>query len=137
MKNKGRKIVEYTYDGDIYKVGLEIGAYQTNNRLYIGFVTRIGECFNDLTINLYGYNLQSNQAFIDVNNNQYNELLSFIQVNNLGTLNPNIKGISGFCEYPVIDFNFDVLSEFDKQGIEQYKKIHKESKSKKLLEREM
>lgn len=88
-----------------YKVFLDTAKYQTNGNLAIEMWTAV-EPFARLTVNLNYGKLPENKAFVDINNCPWAE--EFIRENKLGKPTGEI-GYSGFCEYPMYEFNLDKI----------------------------
>ena len=92
-----------------YDVTLEATNYSYNNNLAIQMWTEVEgypEPFATLTVNLNYGKLPENKAFIDINNCPWAE--EFIRENKLGKPTGEI-GYSGFCEYPMYEFNLDKI----------------------------
>lgn len=73
------------------------------------------EPWSTLTINL-GYELPPYCAYVDTNNNG-EDIVDWIIENNLGELTGDY-GYSGFCKYPLIKFNKDIIDELIRKNQE-------------------
>ena len=73
------------------------------------------EPWSTLTINL-GYELPPYCAYVDTNNNG-EDIVDWIIENNLGELTGDY-GYSGFCKYPLVKFNKDIIDELTKKNQE-------------------
>lgn len=94
-----------TYDN----VAIEKGEYPNGNlALVIGDIDLQEEIAN-LTVNLDGI-LMPNQAYVDTNN--FPEGEQFIKENGLGEPT-GIMGQSGFCEYPLYNFDLGKIAELE------------------------
>ena len=87
----------------------------TDNGLYIGLIVDDGngyEPYADVTVNLnFGdEKLPINQGYLDTNNMP--ELEKFITENKLGKFTGLVKQ-SGFCTYPLYEFDMDRVREFE------------------------
>jgi len=105
-------------------VSLHVDSYVSGKGIYIG-MTSYGEDgpepFADMTVNIPGYSLEPNEAFISGNISK--DLLKFIKENKLGKKLPyTVK--SGYGNYSVVAFDLDKLKEFDPKGIDEFKKLH-------------
>lgn len=110
------------------EVSLEIGNYQNNNCLYIGLFDENMELWGDLTINLSG-SVPDYCAYVDINN--FPESEKFIEENELGSFT-GINGKSGFCTYPLYQFNKEKLRELCPEGAKAYEMatgIHEQEKN--------
>ena len=140
-----KKLFE-TSDGRKYKVGVDT---YCDNPLALGVVLTNTEDEYDyhvLTVNLGKY--YRDETFIPMG-------ASFIDVNSLSLTDKEITrflnevstphkafGVtatrdSGFVTYPLHDFNLEALAEYDKDGVEEYKKDYREAliaERKKMLE---
>lgn len=76
-----------------------------NGNLCIRLMCKTGEPFGTLTKNL-DFKLAENEAYVDTNNIPDAE--RFIKDNNLGVKLKKI-GRSGFCEYPLYQFDLGVI----------------------------
>ena len=104
-------------------VSLQVNSYVYGNGLYIGmthYEEDGAEPFADLTVNLRGYSLDVNEAFIDGDISR--DLLNFIKEYQLGKVLP-FTGRSGMSTYAAVAFNLEKLAEFDPEGMKAYKTL--------------
>ncbi|MCD8110009.1 MAG: DUF4313 domain-containing protein [Clostridiales bacterium] len=102
----------------IYKIGhidctvyLWKDRYAINGNLALQLFEIEGEdieSFTDLTVNLPGYVLEKDEAFI--NNDLLEENLEFISRYGLGDVTGS--GQSGFVQFPKVKFKMDVLEKY-------------------------
>ena len=97
-----------TYYGIYKNVKLEVSNYTYGGGIYIGVYNDEEGPISNLTVNVPGYNLKANEAFIDTNNAP--EALDFIKQYKLGEVTEEFA-ISGFCSYPKVIFDMDKISE--------------------------
>jgi len=109
------KIYNFDFYGDVHKVVLRKGTYQNNNTLAIQMVEVYDdgneEMFGVITKNIDDSNYlckDNNCAFIDTNN-MGNDIVKWLRENNVATCKGPV-GFSGFCCYPLVEFNADVLN---------------------------
>jgi len=95
-----------TFFGE-YDVELRLGKYYDNKNLAVDLFDPVEGPFARLTVNL-GKKLPANQAFLDVNNCPWAE--EFVSENGLGKSAGKI-GFSGYCAYPLYEFNTEVLND--------------------------
>lgn len=84
------------------------------NNIAIQLWSKEGEEFEPygvLTTNLGEFLAVKNAAYIDTNNNG-EQILDWLEQNNIGKLSPLTKH-SGFCEYPLFVFNEQFLKDID------------------------
>lgn len=92
-----------TYDVNIHKT-----AYRNNGALAIVLDSPTEGPFATLTVNLDGPKPPANYAFVDTNNCPWAE--AFIKANKLGK--PiGMVGYSGYCQYPLYEFDLSKLGE--------------------------
>ena len=121
MKNQEKKELIYKSKilGNI-PVTIMVGRYANNRSLYIGLLKRPDEdgedFFGDLTVNLPG-NVPTHCAYVDTNN--LSGVLPFLKENKLATPLPFV-GSSGFCTYPLFQFNIERLRELAPEDVEAY-----------------
>lgn len=98
--------------GNDYKIRLIKETYVNNEHLAVFVVSEDEygdeEPFTNLTVNLQTAPIPDNCAFIDTNNNPWAE--EFLVENNIAEPT-GVYGSSGFCRYPLYEFN---LSKIDK-----------------------
>lgn len=103
--------------GETYEIALLKGKYANNDTLAIEMVVvengEIVEEWNMLTTNIGESNMFANDtmAFVDTNNNG-NEIIKWLTKNKIAK-KTDIYGRSGFCSYPLIEFNEKVLNEME------------------------
>ena len=135
-----------TSDGEKYSVAVTTYA---NNKLALAITltNEEEECSHVLTVNLGKYYrddtfIPMGSSFIDVNAFWYGdeEIVKFLdEISTPHTVfGTEAVKVSGFVEYPLRDFNLEALAEYDKDGVEEYKKDYKEAliaERKKITER--
>lgn len=90
-----------------------LGNYSSNNNLYIGLITKSGEDYCDLTINIPNYLFEFDDEVI-INGDTSNELVEVLE--DLGILVDTYKiAFSGFGRYKVMIFNEEVAKEYIKE----------------------
>ena len=84
--------------------------YLNNKTLAVLLRERDGCPFATLTVNIEASDIVASdrRAFVDTNNCPWAE--EFIKVNNLG-IPTGYTAFSGYCEYPLYEFNLDLLYE--------------------------
>lgn len=92
--------------GQSYRVKMAVDQYVTNKNLALPMWCEDGP-FATLTVNL-NEKLPGNQAYVDVNNCPWAS--EFIAVNGIGRFTGKI-GFSGWCEYPLYEFDLDKIKE--------------------------
>ncbi len=102
------------------KYYLKVSDYFYDGRLYIGIVSPNGNLYSDVTINLPEIPLKhNNQIFLngDLSKSTKNKLIA------KGIISKP-KGIQQYNmgKYEIADVNFDVLKEYDSQGVEEFLK---------------
>lgn len=111
-------------DGEtIYKVKPFIASYQTNDNFYFGLknVDEYGELesFGNVTVNT-AITLPYLYAAIDTNN-MGEGVIKFLLENELGEFTGQAVA-SGYCEFPIFQFNEEKLNELDPVGFGEYKR---------------
>jgi hypothetical protein len=91
--------------GQKWIIYVEVTKYAANNNLAIQLWSD-DEPFSTLTTNLF-VKLPPNQAFVDTNNNG-NEIIDWIIANGFGKP-VGISQRSGFCMYPLVEFDLEKL----------------------------
>lgn len=91
-----------------YDVNIVTHTYENNNTLCIELISPIEGPFARLTVNIADSDLfaNENRAFVDLNNCPWVE--DFIEENKLGEF-VGIWGSSGFCTYPLYEFDLGKL----------------------------
>lgn len=106
MKTTQKTYTVHTFFGD-YEVWLTRATYLSNKTLAIQAWCDEGP-FATLTVNLENFLQGKDSAFVDTNNCPWAE--QFIQDNGLGE--PlGVYGESGWCTYPLYQFNLDEIPE--------------------------
>lgn len=112
----------FDYNGA--QVYFEIGDYEAEpTTMAITLFTDDGEEYGTLTVNLGEHEeIEANQAFIDVNNMpEAIELLSSIEgVKPVIRNGVTVTARSGFCEYPLYEFDEELLRQLDNEGYERH-----------------
>lgn len=93
--------------GETYEVEVLRSRYMNNESLAVVLICDTGEPFTTLSVNL-NEDLKPNQAYLDTNNNPTAE--AFIKENGLGKPTGSY-GYSGYCSYPLYEFNIDKIKE--------------------------
>lgn len=113
-----------TFDYNGTEVYFEIGYYFSDpTAIALAMFTKDDEEYGTLTVNLRDYSdLGPNQAFIDTNNMLYAE--KFLESLN-GAKRVEHNGVpvtarSGFCEYPLYEFDESFLADIDPSGYTKY-----------------
>ncbi len=117
--------------GEEFEVSLVIGQYQDNKSLYVGLLDEsTDEFFADITVNIPDYfikgipYLAKNAAYVDTNNLPgIDEWLveKGIAVKTLFTKR------SGYCQYPLVFFNPEILEAANADAYASYCKQFSES----------
>lgn len=107
---------------DTIPVTLVIGRYVKNGSLYVGLRKKPDEYgddfFGDITVNLTG-TVPVHCAYVDTNN--LSGVLPFLKQYNLATPLPFV-GTSGYCTYPLFQFDMEKLREYAPEDVETYLK---------------
>ena len=118
------KTLAYQWELGTEEIDLGVGVYHYGNNLAVLMYSEEEgemESFGDLTVNLPGYSLEPNEAFIDGFDSK--SKLAFIRQHKLGKVQ-SWKGRSGYCAYAVVAFDLTRLSQFDKEGVERFCRLH-------------
>lgn len=110
----------FRWDYEDTEITLYVESYHYGNGLYVEMFSRCEdgwEPFDDLTVNLPGYYLEPDEAYICADFSE--DKLNFITDYGLGEILPE-KGHSGMEEYRLVKFNLEKLAEFDRVGVEKY-----------------
>ncbi len=94
--------------GRTYPVTLKFLKYNDNQTLAVRLVSAIPPWspFAIITVNLGDKNHQSeNQAYLDTNNCPW--AVEFLQDNEIAKPVDGVIGVSGFCTYPLYEFNLE------------------------------
>lgn len=115
--------------GATEKVSLNIGQYSINDGMWIGIISYedgYPEPYADLTVNFEG-KVPDYYGYVDTNN--LPEAETFIKENKLGTFTGMVKQ-SGFCTYPLYQFDKERLKELCPSGMDMYEQeIRKKSRT--------
>lgn len=108
------KVIKLNYVGEDFNLYIVLNKYATTDNLYVGLVSEDGGLFGDVTVNLMPIKgkMKKNYGFVDVNNLPYLEEL--IRRYKLGK-KTNQCVQSGFVNYPLYEFNLDVLEQYVKK----------------------
>lgn len=100
--------MKYKSDFGEYEVKVQLNTYQNNGTLAIMLFEPGEGPFTSLTVNIEDSNRYASEskAFVDTNNNP--EAIAFIEENKLGQFT-GITGNSGFCTYPLYEFDLNKL----------------------------
>ncbi len=118
------KTLGYDWECGHEELVLTVDAYACNKHLYIGLgrlKERKMEEFCDLTVNLPGSSIQIEEAYIQ--DFCSDAKLDFIRKHRLGKVLSEM-GYSGISKYAKVSFDLERLAEFDKEGVERYKRLH-------------
>lgn len=116
------RTLEYQWSYGDEQLAIGINRYLYGNGIQIGLYNREdGEwnAYGDLTVNLPGYCLKPNEAFIDSFCSR--EKLRFIEQHKLGKVLPQ-RGYSGMEQYALVSFDLNRLAEFDRVGVEKLRR---------------
>lgn len=105
------RVVHFRCMGEIMMISLRVGRYEKGQHLAIEMFDSDGIPFAKMTINIPGFSLKSNEAFID-NTMITGDILTFIREQKLG-VERSVLGIG----YKVVAFDMDKLAEFDSDGV--------------------
>lgn len=110
------------YEGSLGKeeIILKVGAYHCKNRLFIAMVKKTDqkeELYGVLTESLPSEDIKVNEAFIADLECKYK--LQFIRKYKLGEVLQRV-GHSGFCDYRLVHFDLEKLSEYDPEGVKKF-----------------
>jgi len=124
MSEQHRWLTYQGYSGT-YQVLPKLNRYVENDNLYIGldcFDVEFGglEPFTDLTVNVG--RLPYLQSAIDTNNNGL-EAIAFLQKNGFGHLTGTALP-SGFCMFPIFEFNEEKLRAIEPEQFSEYAHAH-------------
>ena len=96
-----------------YQVNVVKSYYQNNDTLAIlAYDSNTGDLVEVLTTNIHDSDTFANskEAFVDTNNCPW--AISFIEQNGLGKAT-GYYGYSGFCKYPLYQFNVDEIEDLE------------------------
>lgn len=115
------KTLSYEWELGREELAVKVDCYAYGG-LYIGLYQKEGESwepFADLTVNLPGYSLEPDEAFITDFGSK--DKLAFIKQHKLGKLLSE-TGRSGRCEYALVAFDLERLEKFDREGVSEYRR---------------
>lgn len=118
------KTLGYDWEFGHEELFIEVSSYSMNGNLYVGMYHMedgIPESFGTLTVNIPYSPVEVNEAYIEDFSSK--SKLQFIKKHKLGKVLPE-KGYSGYAEYAKVAFDLDRLAEFDKKGVEEYRRLH-------------
>lgn len=132
------KTLSYDWEFGHEELFIEVNSYANNNRLYIGLYHMEDgqpELFGDLTVNLPCDDVKANEAYIS--DFSVKSKLQFIRQHKLGRVVSRREDY----RYQKVAFHLDRLAEFDKNGVDEFRRIHnipkdKKPKVKRKMERE-
>lgn len=125
------KTLGYDWELGHEELSMEVNSYANNGSLYIGLYHLEDGCpelFADLTVNLPYGGTRVNEAYIDDFSSK--SKLQFIKKHKLGKVLPE-KGHSGYVVYNKVAFDLERLAEFDKDGVDEFRRLHDIPKEKK------
>lgn len=129
--------LSYDWEYGKEELALKVDSYNRGGGIYIGLFCKSEdgewESFSDLTVNLPGYSLEPEEAFIEDLCSKEN--LAFIERHKLGKVLPE-TGHSGMCEYALVSFDLERLAEFDWEGIAEYRRSWGLEEEKEATEKE-
>lgn len=115
---KEKMIYHSEYRGDI-EVHLLVCSYQDDN-IAIMLYEKSGECLGAATVNLgFLEKLPKYCGFLDTNN--LKNIERFFEEYNLGEFT-GITAKSGYCQYPLYQFNVDKLRELSPLSMKEYER---------------
>ena len=122
-ENIANKTLKINYYDEEYELTLKVDAYMHNGNIAIQLFNNDEEygeeLFSTLTVNLN--KTEKYYGFIDINNCG-NEITS--QLEKLGLFEKTgMVSQSGYCTYPFVKFNKELLQEYDRKGIIEYDEI--------------
>lgn len=117
------KTLSYDWEYGYEEVVLKVDSYIEGKRLYIGLAYMEEgnlENFSDLTVNLPFEPVKENEAYIEDFLSKSH--LKFIETHKLGETLPEY-GYSGFVKSTKVAFDLERLAEYDREGVENYRKL--------------
>jgi hypothetical protein len=109
---KNYKEYKLKFYGDTYKVVPFKSRYFNNDTLAVMLMTDKGEEFAIITVNIELTQASETRAYIDTNNHKWAE--NFLLDNKIAT-HTGEYGFSGFCLYPLYEFDLTKLEEFEEE----------------------
>ena len=119
------KTLDYHWEYGNESIGLMVEFYCYGGSLCVRMLSHDEygwDDFDDLTVNLPGYLLDPDMAFISGNSSE--DKIAFIKEYQLGEVLAR-KGYSGMGEYYAVRFDLQKLAEYDRVGMGRYSKRHK------------
>ena len=101
------KTYKLNFYGKEYNLVVKTSHYTNNDSLAVMIETDEGEPFDTITVNLADGIATDKYQYVDTNNCPWAE--NFIKSNGLGTPT-GLWGYSGFCKYPLYQFNLKALN---------------------------
>lgn len=114
------KTAQYQWEYGEEEIALYVESYMYGGGICVQMYHREEkgwELFSDLTINLPGYMLEPEEAFISADFER--DKLELIKDYGLGKVLP-VKGHSGMQQYSMVEFDLEKLAEFDEVGVRKY-----------------
>ena len=106
------KYISLDFYGEKYKLNTVTNKYVNNGNTYIGLITKDGEPFADVTVNIEKLN-NPNICAVDTNNLTFiTELLAKYKL--IKENSPVGELHSGFCTYPLYLFDMDKVKEYER-----------------------
>ena len=96
-------------DFGTYDVRIKMSEYRHGGGLAVLLEELDGAPFATLTVNLDNHPTAGAYAYVDINNCPW--AMAFIEQYELGTYT-GMLGYSGYCQYPLYEFDLDKLLEF-------------------------
>lgn len=112
-----------THFGTTENVTLTVNTYVDNNSLYVGMTTiedGFPELYGDVTVNLLS-SMPPYCAFVDTNNMP--ELEDFLVKNGIAEFT-GLAQTSGFCSYPLYQFNVEKMRGLCPDGMAAYEQVN-------------
>lgn len=85
--------------------------YVGNGNLALQLVEEGGIPYGVVTVNLVNETIEENQGFIDTNNFGGYYIVKWLEKNGFGE-DTGLMGTSGFCTYPLFEFNKEVIEKY-------------------------
>lgn len=106
--------MEYILFDKAYEVYANIGNYATTGNVAIELISKDGEPFAMLTVNIYS--LENGFACIDINN--CSGAIDLIKKYKLGKFTGDYA-YSGYCKYPIYKLNMENINKYKYKGVLQ------------------
>ena len=107
-----------SYEDEPIKMELQVSQYLNSGAIYLGLICETDgfpEPYGDITVNLG--TVPDYCGFLDVNNME--GIKEFVEEHGLGR-SLEIEKASGFCRYPLYEFDKEKLRELCPEGMKQY-----------------